>query len=111
MISEERIEQLAGEVDLEHGYGDEGWVDRESARAAIRKALEEDRASRPEEGRTDTERLDWLQSHRATAYRSATGGTHWVVVDETVSDRKGILGKTLRDAIDSACGPQREGSE
>lgn len=50
---------------------------------------------------TDTERLDWLQAKRATVYR-ADIGLHWVVVDETKRDRRGVVGDSLRDAIDKA---------
>lgn len=54
------------------------------------------------DGDADNERLNWLEAKRATVYRSSTGGTHWVIVDETTRDRRGVLGKDLRDAIDNA---------
>lgn len=59
----------------------------------------------------DTARLDWLISHLATVYRSSN---HWVVVDETLKDRSGIIGKSLRSAIDAAMRerqPQPEGGK
>ena len=55
---------------------------------------------------SDTARLDWLEKHRCTVYKSAMSGTHWVVVNEDERDRTGRLGTTLRDAIDDAMKPR-----
>lgn len=52
---------------------------------------------------TDTDRIDWLIEARATVY-GAESGSHWVVVDETKPTRSGVLGASLRVAIDKAMG-------
>lgn len=60
----------------------------------------------------DSKRLDWLEAHRASIYKSTTGMKvgHWVVVDETIRDRRGNVANTLREAIDQAM-PQGNSSE
>lgn len=60
----------------------------------------------------DIERLDWLDKARATVY-SSNGGRHWVVVDERCrhEDRRGCIGNTLRDAIDSAMAKSLSGRD
>ena len=52
----------------------------------------------------DSARLDHVDSKRATVYCSLGSSRilHWVFVDETSNSRKGVLGKTLRAAIDAA---------
>jgi hypothetical protein len=57
----------------------------------------------------DAVRMDYIQSRRATIYRSEVG--HWVLVDETHRDRLGIIGKDLRDAVDKAMQPSLSRSE
>lgn len=52
---------------------------------------------------TDERRLDWLERNGATLYESRSSNpSYWVVVPEKESSRRGILGDTLRDAIDKA---------
>ncbi len=61
--------------------------------------------ARAERNERDAGRLDWLEKMMATVYSShKVGGNHWVVVNEKASFRKGVLGKTLRAAIDAAIG-------
>lgn len=52
---------------------------------------------------TDSERMNWIESHRATVYRGMEQ-SYWVVVDETLRERKGNVQKSLRAAIDEARG-------
>ena len=58
--------------------------------------------------REDAARLDFIANRHATIYASnqsrGAGVLYWVFVDEAVSqsDRRGVLGKTLRNAIDRA---------
>jgi hypothetical protein len=59
------------------------------------------------EARGDKERLDWLEERPFMLYRSKdyeTGKSmgHVVAVDETKDERRGILGNTVRAAIDAA---------
>lgn len=76
----------------------EGQNKRIKALEAERDAL---KLGASEAGR-DRERIEWLQTARATIYRSETC-PHWVVVDERQPSRRtGVLGTTLRDAIDNA---------
>lgn len=56
---------------------------------------------------TDTLRLDWLEKHAFTAYRSLQPDTgkpegHAVLVDERKVPRVGIVHDTLRECIDEA---------
>ena len=52
---------------------------------------------------TDTQRLNFLEGHRCTIYKSGTGSQpHWVVVDESAQFRQGSVAVTLRRAIDKA---------
>lgn len=57
-----------------------------------------------EAGERDAARLDFVESKMGTLYCSGDTRTHWVFVDETTprGTRRGILGDTLRAAIDAA---------
>lgn len=58
--------------------------------------------------RMDAERIAFAESKRATIYAAYDNGRvlHWVFVDETKpSDRRGVLGKSIRVAIDAALQP------
>lgn len=52
----------------------------------------------------DAGRLSFIEQKRATVYASYIDGqvSHWVFVDETKKDRRGIVKDTLRAAIDAA---------
>jgi len=71
---------------------------RQLCRQAIRTALRE--------SGEDAARLDHIVAKRATVYAASdimTGETHhWVFVDETAKDRRGIIGDTIRQSIDAA---------
>ena len=98
------IEREFGGVVTTEDAGDDiaTWMTAENLRTLLEEAVEP--------YRKDAERLDFVQSKWATIYSSHAGGklSHWVFVDEKKRTRTGIVGESLREAIDAAIAAAEE---
>ncbi len=112
---EKRLRDLTGTAHSDFTIGDEA-ADELARLRAENEALTEKAAELSEDCagwqrecerlREDVRRIDALEAWSASVYLSRDPETtrrgHWVVVDETKRTRRGVLGDTLRGAVDAA---------